>query len=232
MKKLNQKRPQIDPKTLRKHSSIVEKTTETILVVGDRTQTDFGFEISGHTGKNFETLYMALLKGATTPVWQHEKKTRSFRVLSGSGYFEKYDSVDEAPVDPRPVFAGDEFVAEPGDIYRITCNSTKMELYVTQDSKYVANLKELRSVEQIASVMPEDLMAVSDYEKYLRVNGEALPRRSRSSRAVQQIAEMRGDRKVIDSVERDKARTDDFFRSEAGGINEMPIMHFSEEGAG
>lgn len=87
MPKLVQKRKQIDPKTLRKHSRIVQDRSDPLLVVGARNQTDYGYTIPGMLHKSFETFHMAVAAGSTTPVWRHAKKVRVYRVVVGTGHY-------------------------------------------------------------------------------------------------------------------------------------------------
>ena len=49
------RRPQIDPKALRTHSQIVEKSQTPPMVVGPRNQTDYGFFVEGSKTRAFPT---------------------------------------------------------------------------------------------------------------------------------------------------------------------------------
>lgn len=226
MGRLFQKRKQIDPKTLRKHSRIVNERAESMLVVGERNQTDFGFEIPGHKSKGFETLFMTMMPSATTPTWKHAKKTRVFRVVSGAGHHQKY--INDVECETNSISAGDEIVAEPGDIHRITA-TTKLELFVVQDSKYTASLEEVAPAEQLADVPASELIGISAEEKLIRSNGTSF-RRSRS-KAVEQTRRARGEAESF-VASRAALGEEKLLRGGDGGINAMPILDLSEEGAG
>lgn len=228
MNRLERKRPQIDPTKIRKHSHIVAEKQDPLLVVGDRSRTDYGYTVSGVTTKIFETQYMAVVPNSATPTWLHSKKTRVYRVVAGSGYYQKLGS--ENPVT-RPLSAGDEIVAEPGDTHRITAGAVKLELYVTQESKYESNLVEIAPVTSVADVDDSELATVTSVQKKLST-GERIPRR-RSHRAAEQIALLRGDKTAIDRTAQNRDKEEKFLRNGASaGINAMPVMDFSDEGAG
>lgn len=224
MPRLVQKRKQIDPKTLRKHSKIVQDRADPLLVVGNRNQTDYGYTIPGVTHKTFETFHMAVSASSTTPVWRHEKKTRVYRVVSGTGHYQR--TVSENTAEARMLSAGDEVLVEAGHAHRLTA-STKLELYVTQDSKYEANLEELAPVERLAEVQGVELQNMSAEEKALRMSG-SITRRGRT-RAAEQIALQRGE---APRPKRFEENSDNFFRNSTAGLNAMPISGFSEDGAG
>ena len=221
------KRPQIDPKSLRKHSHIVSDQKDPLLIVGNREQTDYGYVVPGVTNKAFETFYMAVVPNSTTPVWRHAKKVRVFRVVAGSGYYQEFND-SEATVT-RPLSAGDEFIADSNVSYRLTSGVVKLELYVTQESKYAAHLDEVTPAEVVSTVAAEELLAVTQQEKRFTLGNSS--RRDRSSRAAQQIAELRG--QPVKDRSNGEDRTDKFLRNSAStGVNAMPVMDFSQEGAG
>lgn len=229
MNRLERKRPQIDPTKIRKHSHIVAEKQDPLLVVGDRVQTDFGYTVSGVTSKSFETQYMAVMPNSTTPSWLHEKKTRVYRIASGSGYYQKLNSEEQIT---RPLSAGDEIVAEPGHIHRITASAVKLEMYLTQEAKYEANLQEVESVTTPAMVPEHELTSITAADKRLTF-ADRPQRRGRSHRAAQQIALQRGERGVVDRESQNLEKQDKFLRNGASaGINAMPLMDFSDEGAG
>lgn len=229
MNRLDRKRPQIDPKKLRKHSHIVASKQDPFLVVGDRVQTDFGITVSGAANKAFETQYMVVVPNSMTPTWKHAKKVRVYRVISGSGYYQESD--DAGTVTTKPLSAGDEVIAEPGKSHRLTSGVIKLELYVTQEAKYEANLEEVAPVEKIADVDASELHSLTAHDKFLTV-GEPVGRR-RNSRAAEQIAAQRGDAVALNRINQKLEKSENFFRNGASaGINAMPVMDFSEEGAG
>ena len=223
------RRPQIDPKTLRKHSRIVEKRQEPTVVAGDRIQTDFGFYIDGHKSKAFETKFMLLMPSAMTPKWLHEKKSRVLRVVGGVGHVQTF--VEDGTTTVRPVTIGDEVVLEAGTTYRIASSPAKLEFYVIQDAKYESSLQELEPA-SVATVTAEDLQSISVADKAHQTTltmGMA-DRTQRRSRAREQLeAQRRGN-----SAEHRVRGPDEgnFFRNESAGINPKPVMNFDPDGAG
>lgn len=226
--RLIQKRRQLDPKLIKKHSQIVRDRSEPLLVVGDRTRTDYGYTIPGVFHKSFETLHM-VIAGTTTPLWEHPKKLRVYRVVAGTGHFQEHVKGEEdcTNVETKALSPGDEVVAEPGRPHRLVADS-KLDLYVTQDYKYEANLVEVMPVERIAEVSNADLQSLSSENKMSIRDGTFL-RRGRT-KAVEQIAAMRGEASARPS---EVANSDNFFRNDAGKpVNVMPVLNFSEDGAG
>jgi mannose-6-phosphate isomerase-like protein (cupin superfamily) len=228
MNRLERKRPQIDPTKIRKHSQIVAEKQDPFLVLGDRTQTDYGFTVSGVQQKAFETLYMVLMPNAITPTWLHPKKQRVYRVVSGSGYLQTYDAA--AVLVTRPLAPGDEVLVEAGISHRITSGVLRLEMYVTQESKYVTNLEEVAPAETVAAVPEADLRSVSAAEKHVLLGNTPVSRRN--SRAAEQIAASRGARATVDRSAQNAEKGDRFLRGTDSGINAKPILDFSEDGAG
>ena len=229
MNRLERKRPQIDPKTLRKHSHIVASKQDPLLVVGDRTQTDYGITVSGVVNKAFETAYMVVVPNSMTPTWRHAKKVRAYRVIGGSGY---YQETDAGTVTTKPLSAGDEILVEAGKTHRLTSGVVKLELYVTQEAKYEANLEEVAPVETIADVDSSELRSLTAADKFAVVKDSVVGRR-RSNRAAEQIATQRGDTQALSRLNNKSEKSENFFRNGASsGMNAMPVLDFSEEGAG
>ena len=227
------RRPQIDPKTLRKHSRIVEKRQDPVLVAGDREQTDYGYFIDGHKNKAFETRYMCIMPNAMTPKWQHEKKTRVLRVVGGVGHYETYDETGATTV--KPMTFGDEVVIEPGTIYRIRSSPAKLDFFVTQDAKYDSALKELSPAETVATVSAEEMQSITQEDKTHQTRVVLTTDRSmRSSRAREQIAASRGQNPAAHSGQRAGTSEEEFFRNNgsSAGLNAMPVAHFDPDGAG
>jgi mannose-6-phosphate isomerase-like protein (cupin superfamily) len=229
MNRLERKRPQIDPTKIRKHSQIVAEKQDPFLILGDRTQTDYGFTVSGVTYKSFETFHMVLMPNTTTPAWLHAKKARIYRVVSGSGYFQQFTEGNTVPTGTKPLAPGDEILVEPGMIHRLTSGVLKMEIYVTQDGKYGTHLEEILPTETVAAVPAEDLRPVTDAEKHTALG--ITPRRR--NRAAEQIAALRGERANPDRSAQNAERGDQFLRGTAStGVNARPVLDLSEEGAG
>jgi hypothetical protein len=230
------RRPQIDPKTLRKHSRIVEKRQDPVVVAGPREQTDYGFFIDGHKSKSFETKFAQIMPSCMTPKWLHEKKTRVLRVIGGVGHYETY--AEDDTVTTKPIVAGDEVVIEPGTTYRIKSSPAKLEFYIIQDAKYEASLKELAPAETIAQVSVDDLQSVTPEDKtHQQAVVLGTDRSLRRNRAREQMALQRGQNPGAGQPrlpgQRAPQSEDSFFRSSAaGGINEMPVGSFDPDGAG
>lgn len=228
------RRPQIDPNTLRKHSRIIEKRQDAVMVAGDRAQTDFGYSIDGHKGKSFETKYVCIMPNSMTPKWQHEKKTRVLRVVGGVGHYETY--AEDGVVTVKPMTFGDEVTIEPGTVYRIRSSPAKLEFFISQDAKYEAALKELAPAESVAEVTSDDLAPITQEDKTHQTAVVLTTDRSmRRNRAREQIAAQRG--QVLgesrSSGERASTNEADFFRNGAGdSFNAMPVAHFDPESAG
>lgn len=226
-------RQQIDPKTLRKHSRIVEKRQDPVVVAGDKAQTDFGYTIDGYKGKLFETKFVCIMPSSMTPKWQHEKKTRVLRVVGGVGHYETFTEAGETTV--RPVTFGDEVVIEPGTTYRIRSSPSKLEFFVTQESKYESTLKELAPAESVAQVPAEELQSVTQEDKtHQQAVVMNIRRASRNNLAREQIASMRGQASVeARRGPRSSQSEETFFRNGAGeGLNAMPVANFDPDGAG
>lgn len=227
-------RQQIDPKTLRKHSRIVEKRQDPVVVAGDKEQTDFGYTIEGYKGKLFETKFVCIMPSSMTPKWQHEKKTRVIRVVGGVGHYETFTESGETTV--RPVTFGDEVVIEPGTTYRVRSSPSKLEFFVTQDSKYEATLKEVAPAESVAQVSPDELQSVTQEDKtHQQAVVLNIRRASRNNVAREQIAAMRGEASVAakKAGPRSSQSEETFFRNGAGeGLNAMPVANFDPDGAG
>lgn len=225
------RRPQVDPKTFRKHSRIVEKRQDQVVVAGDRIQTDFGFFIDGHKGKTFETKFMLIMPSSMTPKWLHDKKTRVIKVIGGVGHFQTFTK--DGTVSTRPVTIGDEVTIEAGTTYRITSSPAKLEFYVIQDPKYESSLQELEPAETVAVVTPEDLESISVEDKaHQTAVVMGVNRSVRSNRAREQLAAQRGGRPT---EARPRGTHEDTFFSQApaaAGVNAMPVLAFDPDGAG
>lgn len=226
------RRQQIDPTKIRKHSRIVEKLQDPVAVAGPREQTDFGYTVDKYKGKSFETKFVCLAAGATTPKWLHEKKTRVLHVMGGLGTYETFDSDGNSTI--QAINVGDEVVIEPGVTHRIRSSPTKLEFFVTQEPKYEAALKEVEPVETVAQVSEAELQPVSQEDKTHQTSVVlGVDRTIRRNKAREQLAALRGNH---NSGPREKSGSNesDFFRTSAGGagLNVMPVMSFDPDGAG
>lgn len=216
----------------------MEKQATPPMVVGPREQTDFGYMVDGSTTKNFETKFFTVMPQCMTPAWQHEKKTRAYRVIAGVGKYQVWGFNAEGALtmtSEKIVTHGDEVVVAPGTIHRITAGPAKLEMYVTQDSKYDASLKESMPAEVVANVSAEDLTPVTAVDKETKVT-LGVDRSTRSSRAREQLEAQRSGRPSANPVPRSQRgqSSNEFFRTSAGdaGINARPVMNFDSEGAG
>jgi len=214
---LRRERPKTDPTKILKHSQIVRKAEiAEAQLVGTREKTDYGFTIAGTSTKSFETFHAIVLGGCSTPLWFHAKKSRVFRVTGGSGYFNT--KLEDNAVVAVAITVGDELVAAPGVPYCFAAAS-KLEMYVAQDVKYLANLEELEPVAVVAEVSSEDLRAVTSEDRF----SFGPVRRPRSNKAAQQLAEMRGE-KLPPSKSENRMSEEDFFRGVSTvGFNAMPV---------
>lgn len=230
------RRSQIDPKTFRKHSKIVEKHQDTVLIAGNREQTDYGYVIEGHKNKSFETKYVCIMPNSITPKWLHDKKTRVLRVIGGVGHLEIFSESGEVTV--KPMTFGDELVVEAGTTYRIKSSPAKLEFFVTQEAKYESSLKELAPAELVANVPVEELQGISQEDKTHQTNAVlATDRSMRRNRAREQIAAQRGQQITKGrgpDGQRPGTSEEDFFRNgaAANSFNAMPVTHFDPESAG
>lgn len=227
---------QIDPKTLRKHSRIVEKLQAPTMVVGPREQTDYGFFVDGSKTKAFETKFFTVMPHCMTPTWKHEKKTRVYRVVAGTGVYQEFAPHEEKIVGQmteKALTHGDEIVVAANTTHRITSGPNKLEMYVTQDSKYEASLEEVLPAEVVAQIDASDLAPLTEADKQSKVG---IDRSSRRARVADQIAAERASRPLAPTVPRSQRgqASRDFFSTEAGGagVNVRPVMNFDSEGAG
>lgn len=220
----------------------MEQHTAPPMVVGPREQTDFGYMVDGSTTKHFETKFFTVMPQCMTPAWLHPKKTRAYRVVAGTGKYQVWELLDgdvlsAQPVSEKMITHGDEIVVEPGTTHRIVAGPSKLEMYVTQDSKYQSSMQEKMPAEVIATVSEADLTPVTTAEKETQTQVTlGVDRSMRRSRAAQQLAEQRSGRPQPNSVPRAQRGQDSssFFRTAAGdaGINARPVMNFDAEGAG
>lgn len=232
-------RPQVDPKTLRKHSRIVEKLQAPAMVVGPREQTDYGFFVEGSKTKAFETKFLTVMPQCMTPTWKHDKKTRVYRVISGTGIYQTFEKPAEegqivGAMTEKMLVNGDEIVVSGDTIHRITAGPAKLEVYVTQDSKYEASLTEVLAAEVVANVPVTDLATLSREDKENKVT-LGTDRSMRRSRAAEQLAETRSGRPSNGQPRAQRgANSQEFFRQAPGdaGVNARPVMNFDHEGAG
>lgn len=149
------RRAQIDPKTLKKHSDLVKKHVDKLVILGEKVATDTGYRILGFSGKNIETFFEAFFPGAVSDLITHPKKDRVVRVLDGSGYVIIHKSGEI--VDKR-LHPGDEVILPAGIVYRFaTADSESLALQVSQDSKYESRIQIVEKSDNTLVVSKDDL---------------------------------------------------------------------------
>lgn len=215
----------MDPKLLKKHSSVARKHANNIVITGAREKTETGFKVPGHSGKSFETFAETLLPGTASPLYCHPKKDRVVRVLAGGGYVILDDGSGD-PVDKR-IHPGDEVILKAGVSYRFaTTSGESLEMHVSQGSKYAARLEILEEASSTAEVTPGLLNPAE--RAVSAVPGVSL---RRGSKAKQQQLSNSGNRAVKPAGQVDIAAAAGTSATEV--MNVRPSMgRFSEEGAG
>lgn len=206
-------RNRIDPSKIVKHSALVERAKPVDFVVqGEREPAAFGFTVVKHKAKSFETLFLAIAQHCATPVWLHEKKTRVYQVVSGSGYFVVM-SGDGAQEPTRiPLNPGDEVVAAPAMPHRFEAVNN-LSLYAVQDSNYIKSLKELEEAVSSDKLVSLDITAPSERR--------GVTERTRNSKAAQQLASLKEQKaKTQETVEKREKQLTLGFDS---GINARPM---------
>lgn len=208
----------LDPKKFRKHSDIVAVATREIAgVTGDRVQTVYGFHVVKASCKPFTVLYMSFVDGASTPIWEHAKKIRTYTVATGSGYFVTTNADGEEEF--KHIANGDTVIASPKQAHRLKSRD-KLVLLCTQEDKYEVNLTEV-AVDQLVDVDLRDLVSIKD------TNQVAVPRRTSNTKTIDNMRERRGQKPVERVVS-----TEDAFRATAvQGVNARPLT-FNEDSAG
>lgn len=198
-KNKDHKRREIDPKKIKKHSNIVRQFTNSTRVSGEREATKSGFKAGIYNGKMFESYYEQVMEGASSDLVMHDKKYRTLRVLSGTGFLLTVENPTEQKelwkLDQRPLIAGDVIECEPGKAYRLaTTDRDILELVVTQEPKYDSKLAVLEESEAVANITEDMLNSVSRSDIINDLN--FVPVR-RGSKAREQQAAIRGDRPEV-----------------------------------
>lgn len=212
-----QRRPQINPRTIKKSSQISQSRDENaVLSLGEREFTDIGYKIPGFSGAAFETFVECLASGAATAKMVHKAKDRLVRVLSGILTVQVGDSTVKAT-------PGTEIAIEAGKEFRLSNTATMpTEYMVVQASKYSARLEELEPAVPV-SVEPTTFKAPDFFDTNI------LTPRTRTSKAVEQMRELTGDRDRV--VIRDAKVT---AVAHNASVNPMPFGagSFDDAGAG
>jgi hypothetical protein len=224
---LNRKRHLPDVRTIKKHSDIVGRDPSNMVVVGGtREKTETGYIVKGFSGKSFETYFEYMLPGTSTPLYKHDKKDKTVRLLSGVLFviLKDNDSYKELRAIP-----GDEIILNRGIEYRLSSSSEPVQLIVCQNAKYNITLK-IIDKELISREVSPELLNEPTFEDRLRASRPYdAPSLRKGSRAKEQLQEMRSGRKssqVIDKVIPENVTT-------IFGKNTRPTSgRFDEEGAG
>ena len=226
------RRPQIDPKTLKKRSQIAQRKTPSVVVTGEKEATSTGFRILGHSGKVIETYYETLLAGTASDTVVHHKKDRIVRILAGIGFVVLSVGSDD-PVT-RKVYAGDELVFKAGTTHRLVTTSDQgLELHVSQEAKYDHRMEVVAKSDATKEVS-EGMLQPSVRDETVR---GIQPRRGSKARMQQAIKS--GGRvpsgQVFDSSGQPVAPREaaDGIATAVSGLNARPSMgRFDEAGAG
>lgn len=207
-------RQQLNPIKIRRHSDIIAKTaTPDFLVKGEREFTDYGAIVSKYSGKTFETKFLSLVRGCSTPLWVNHnvKKVRVFYVVNGSGELSIDSGKTLITLNP-----GDEFVTLAGQTYRITAHTPVLEMMVVQSAKYDSSVQEL-----------EPAIKSDKLDHNLLRERERPPavQRTRRSKALEQLADLaasKANRQAITKGER--TNPDMILRAADQGINAKPAV--------
>jgi mannose-6-phosphate isomerase-like protein (cupin superfamily) len=130
-----QRRP-INPRTIKKHSTIVFEDQASSNIIGLRTKTDTGYVVAGSECPGFETFTEVFAPHSATSTMMHPKKSRSYRVVTGTGILVLGE--DEVV----KLLPGSTATVKPGQGFRIvTTGTAELEVCVAQSAKYAARLK-------------------------------------------------------------------------------------------
>jgi len=131
----------VNPTTIKKHSDIVFQRQLAENTVGPREHTPTGFRVSGATTANFELYTEVMAAQSATNTYVHPKKSRSYRVLNGSGLL----ILNKTKI--IPLLPGITVTVDPGVAFRVVTagNTGELEFLVVQDSKYEDRLKLVES---------------------------------------------------------------------------------------
>lgn len=219
----------MDPKTLKKHRTVVKAHEANIVVTGKRQRTETGYVIEGYKGTSLETKYEVFLPGSAGPLFRHPKKDKVVRVLAGSG-FVTLQQKDGTALDKR-IYPGEEIVLKGGIAYRFcTTSNASLEIFSAQEGKYEARLEVLEPATAKVDVSSDLLKGISEEE---RKDIFSVQPTRRGSRAAEQQASMAGQRSVPSQVQKHDTEPDSVTKVVEGVVNVRPSHgKFSEEGAG
>jgi mannose-6-phosphate isomerase-like protein (cupin superfamily) len=183
MQNRRRKRKTIDPKTLKKHTSIVsERLTSDVVVLGFKEETKTGYMIPGYSANRFVTFFEVMLPGSASGKYVHEDKERTVRVLAGQGFVIQGDGADETQ---QPIGPGDEVAFKPRVPYKLSTTSiTPLEMFVAQDKNYGVGLEVLEPAVSPVDLTQFDLEPNERPDDVIRTRGP--------SKAAQQQTALRG----------------------------------------
>lgn len=149
--------------------------------IDDREKTEFGYRVEIEKGK-YEVYHYVFASSVATPKWLHEKKSRSFFVLSGVGGLQTEDQDQETGYTRLHV--GVHCTVAPGVPYQLFVGGNQpLEVLVVQERSYEARLK--RVEEGTPAEFGEDL-GVDATEVELKQVLDSIPPRRKKSKAAQQ----------------------------------------------
>ena len=186
MKSHSKKRPQINPRTLKKASRVRAQRAQSVGVPGPRTPSKNGYRVTGTTCSDYETFFEHFEEGQTSDRWIHATKTRTYRGLNGQGFILLRKGGAAKSV---VLVAGTEVTIEPGISFSlVTLKNKILDVLVSQSAGYEADLETLEESDTTADMSRSQLEAVSSADHV--VNSVALPpqRRGRSKAREQQLA--------------------------------------------
>lgn len=218
-------RNKINPLKIKKHSQIMGKRKSTTHMNEERIATETGFRSVGFENKQFATYYECMIARQATDYLVHAKKTKTVRILSGTGFvttIKNYkDAQEDWVIERRSLISGDMLILVPNIAYRISSSSVPLDFVVSEDSKYKARLEVVKEASTTANVDLE-LLEQTDRTQVAKETAPPIPRRGSSRAAEQQkaLAVKRG-------TEADKPAAHPV-KALADSLNASPMNDFSE----
>lgn len=228
---LKRQRREPNVQTIKKHSDIMRREGNTLVVGGARVKTQTGFIVPGFTGKTFETYYETMLAGTSTATLRHEKKDRTLRLLSGLLYILTQDDKGD---HQRRVIAGDELVLERGLTYRLATSKENAEFFVCQSAKYSSTLEVIDDSSLTSREVSDELLEEPSLDHRISQTRpqDAIGRRRGSKAKQQQMAAAQAGRQSAQVVDQPIPGREGHPVSTAGVSPRPSGGKFNEEGAG
>jgi len=141
-----------------------------------------GYRLGGYTGK-YEMYREVMAPGAVGAKLRHQKKSRTYVVITGMGsVFVEQEGVEEKKY--ARLLPGDEITIAPGETHQLfTTAKAHLEFLVCQEAKYEDKLETLE--EARALEVPADLLNKSRSEEDPMELTEMPVRRKRNNRTAQ-----------------------------------------------